>query len=429
MEIYVVQQGDTIHTVAEKFNIAVDKLVYDNGLVYPYNLVIGQAIIIAYPKQTHIVHEGETLQSIANTYGVSEMQILRNNSFISDRGTLILGETLVISYNTIMSISTNGFIYPYVRKETLLKILPNLTYLTIFNYTISERGEVKEYYDDSSVVNTAKEYGVIPLLLASTLSPQGEPNIKIAYDILLSEEYQDRSINQFVDIMKQKGYLGMNIVLNFLDKSNQSLYLNFVRRISEHLQQEGLMFFITNNYATQESNGSISIEDIDYSKFSPYVNGLIFIKFVWSTNLGPPSPVSNIENIRAVIDYATSLVSSDKIVVGNPVIGYDWQLPYVPNWSNVSSMSIDSALYLAKETGVIIQFDEVSKTPYFYYNQIYFGAPVEHIVWFIDVRSIEELSDVILEYALNGSGIWNTMIYYPQVWTTMNARFDTVKLI
>jgi spore germination protein len=429
MELYVVQQGDSIYTIAERFGITVDRLVNDNGLAYPYNLVIGQAIVIAYPKQTHIVQEGETLQSIANAYSVSEMQILRNNSFIFDRGTLMTGETLVISYNTIMSITTNGFTYPYVRKETLIKVLPNLTYLTIFNYSISEGGEVEEYYDDSDVVNTAKEYGVIPLLLAGTLSPQGEPNIKIAYDVLLTEEYQDRSINQFVDIMKQKGYLGMNIVINFLDESNQSLYLNYAQRISERLQQEGLLFFVTNNYGTQESNGSISVEEIDYSKFSMFVNGLIFLKFVWGTNFGPPNPVSSIENLRAITEYATSITSADKIAIGKPVLAYDWQLPYVPDRSYASSMSIDSALYLAYEAGAIIQFDEVSQTPYFYYNQIYFGAPVQHIVWFIDARSIDALNNLIQEYSLNGSGIWNIMIYYPQLWTAINAKFDIIKLI
>jgi spore germination protein len=429
MELYVVQQGDSIDTIAERFGITVDKLAYDNGLVYPYNLVIGQTIVIAYPKQSHIVQEGDTLQSIANAYSVSQMQILRNNPYISDRGYLIPGETLVISYNTSRSITVNGFTYPYIRRETLIRILPNLTYLTIFNYSITKTGEIIEYYDDSDVVNTAKEYGVIPLLMLTTLSPQGEPNIEVAYDVLLNEEYQDRSINQFTNIMKQKGYLGLNMVINYLNENSQSLYLNFVQKISERLQQEGLLFFATINYSIQERDNKISVEEVDYSKLSMYVNGLIFLKFVWGTNYGPPSPVSNINNIRAIIDYATSIVSEDKIAVGKPILGYDWQLPYVPNRSFATSMSIDSALSLAYETGAIIQFDEDSQTPYFYYNQIYFGAPVQHIVWFIDARSIDALDNVILEYSLNGSGIWNIMNYYPQLWTILNTKFDTVKLI
>ena len=53
MTIYLVQQGDTIDSIANKFGITVDKLVQDNGLVYPYNLVIGQAIVIVIPKQVY----------------------------------------------------------------------------------------------------------------------------------------------------------------------------------------------------------------------------------------------------------------------------------------------------------------------------------------------------------------------------------------
>jgi len=41
MEIYVVQEGDTIDTIAERFGVAVDRLAYDNGLSYPYTLLSG----------------------------------------------------------------------------------------------------------------------------------------------------------------------------------------------------------------------------------------------------------------------------------------------------------------------------------------------------------------------------------------------------
>lgn len=75
MEIYVVQQGDDINSIAERYGFAVDKLIQDNGLVYPYNLVIGQTLVIALPKQTHIVQQGDTLQSIADSYSITIMQL------------------------------------------------------------------------------------------------------------------------------------------------------------------------------------------------------------------------------------------------------------------------------------------------------------------------------------------------------------------
>lgn len=83
---------------------------------------------------------------------------------------------------------------------------------------------------------------------------------------------------------------------------------------------------------------------------------------------------------------------------------------------------------LAFEVGSVIQFDEDSQTPY-YYNEFIFGYPTQHIVWFIHARSIDALDNLIIDYSLAGSGVWNIMYYYQQLWTIINANFDIVKLI
>lgn len=61
------------------------------------------------------------------------------------------------------------------------------------------------------------------------------------------------------------------------------------------------------------------------------MNGILFLKFVWGSDYGPPGPVININNLRAIIDYAASNVSPDKIIIGKPVFGYNWPLPYIPD--------------------------------------------------------------------------------------------------
>ncbi len=429
MEIYVVQQGDSIYSIAEKYGVTVEKIIQDNELQYPYDLVIGQAIVIAFPKQSHIVQDGDTLQSIADFYHVTLMQLLRNNPNLSERKFLYPGESLIISYNTSRSITTNGFVYPFIRRETLIKTLPNLTYLSVFNYTITEKGEMVTYYDDSTIIKTIKDFSVIPLLVLTTLTPQGVPDIETAYDILLNEEYQDNVINQFISIMHSKGYLGINLILDFLNENNQSLYHNLIQRISNRLQQENFKFFITINYDVRKEDGNILIEQVNYSNFSSYVDGMIFLKFVWGTNDNPPAPVSNISYLRALIEYVISQVSPDKIIVGKPILGYDWRLPFIPNESYATSLTINSVLILANDAGAIIEFDEESQTPYFYYNEFGFTYPAQHVVWFIDARSIEVLNRLITDYLLNGSGVWNIMIYNQQLWTITNSTFDIVKLI
>ncbi len=423
MEIYIVQVGDTIYSIADRYGVSVDRLLIDNGLENPNQLVVGQTIVIAYPKQTHIVQQGDSLQSIADTYHVTVFQLLRNNPFLSDREFIYPGELLVISYNTYGNITTTGFAYPFIIRQTLIKTLPSLTYLSIFNYRVQQDGEIYTYADDTEIINAAKEYGVVPMLLLSVLTLQGEPDTNTAYAILLNEELQGKVIDSFVDIMKSKGYSGINIVFNLINESNQSLFLNYVIRISERLKLENLLFFITINF-----EGSGTKSNLDYSQFSRYTDKMIFLQFTWGTNYDPPGPVSNINNIKALINQVISTVPPEEIIVGKPTIGYDWPLPYVPNRTSAASLSISSTLQLAYETNSTILFDEDSQTPYFTYIQTNIGFPTSHIVWFIDARSINVLLDYIKEVGLYGSGIWNIMNYYPQLWLLINSQFDVIKI-
>ena len=236
-------------------------------------------------------------------------------------------------------------------------------------------------------------------------------------------------INKVLDIMKSKGYYGVNLVFNYMKVTNQSLYINFIKKVLNRLQQEGYLFFVTINQKIERSNNEISFEQIDYSKISPFVNGMIFLQLVWGKNLGIPAPVISINNTNSLIDYVVSLVPSDKIVIGTTTISYDWQLPYIPNESSASSLTIESALDLANDVGATIQFDDTSQTPFFLYSQITTGTPTQHIVWSIDARSIDALDKLIKKYSLNGNGIWNVMTYYSQMWTIINSQYEIAKLL
>lgn len=248
--------------------------------------------------------------------------------------------------------------------------------------------------------------------------------MEVAYEILSNEEILNYHIDNILNIMKTKGYYGLNIVVTLINTINQSFYLNFFIKLSSRLLQDGYLLFITFNLNME----NIYNEQIDYSAISRYVNGMIFLPLVWGTNWGPPSPVNNMDLTKAFIDNMLSTVPPDKIILGSTTISNDWQLPYIPAVSSTRSLTIDSALKLAYNAGAEIQFDETSQTPFFLYNQITTGYPTQHIVWSIDARTIDALVKLVKEYGLNGIGIWNVMIYYFQMWTIINSQYEIVKI-
>ena len=254
--------------------------------------------------------------------------------------------------------------------------------------------------------------------------------IDIAYSVLTNDEYIDNMINDMIDIITAKGFYGINFIFSYINEMNQSLHLHTVQKISSRLMERDYLFFLSFNYSEKLDDNVTTFEKLEYSAFNPYVSSMIFLKFIWGTNYGPPAPVSNIMNIKNLINYVLeSGVPPDKVSVGQPLLGYDWKLPYIPEQSMATALSITSALSFAYEFASVIEFDEISQTPFFNYSEMSLNVTIEHVVWFIDARSIDALNDFIIEAGVYGCGIWNIMIYYPQVYTIINSQFDIVKLI
>lgn len=150
------------------------RIIADNGLTSSTNLVPGQTLVIQYPGRVHTVSGGETLRSIAERYGVTINQLLRNNPQLGGLPAIYPGQTLVIDYNQPKQgeMSVNGYAYPYIDREVLRRTLPYLTYITLFTYGFTPEGNLIDL-DDEEVIRIAREYGVAPLMLISTLTEEG----------------------------------------------------------------------------------------------------------------------------------------------------------------------------------------------------------------------------------------------------------------
>ncbi len=424
MEIHVVQQGETLQTIAESYGIAEDMLIRDNGLENTYNLVVGQALVIAIPETVYTVQEGDSLVGIAAAFNVSTMQLLMNNPFLSDREYIYPGEVIVISYSRKGNITIHGNTSPNIDRSVLRKTLPYLTYLSIVNYTATSEGEIISYYDDSQVIELTKAYGVIPLLLLTTLTITGKANITIEYDLLLNIYFQTEYIQNLLRILREKGYKGVNISFQYINITNIYYYNSFFTLITERLNSEGFLVFVTIDPSLSNIGENVSFERVDYSILDLLSQNIIFMNYQWATNINPPAPITSIQNLDVFLNYVNVFIQPDKIIIGIPTIGYDWELPFLPGLSSVNVLSYDGAINLAGTYDAIIEFDEISQTPFYRYTR----DNIQHIVWFIDARSVNALLDLVIKYRLQGSGIWSINIYNPQLWLVINSQFNILKI-
>lgn len=428
MEIYLVQSGDTIEGIANRFGVSAEKLIRDNELPYPDQLVPGEAIVIVYPSETYTVQEGDTLEGIAASHNISVNELLRNNPFLSDMKYVYPGETLNISYNRTARFTTYGYTNTFINRDILRKTLPYLTYLSIFNYRIGENGYLQGSDDDMDIIQLAKEYSVIPLMHLTTLTVQGAINLELTYKVISTVELQDILFENVINILKEKGYYGVIISAQYITSENQQLFYNYTKRLSERLSQEGFLTFIAVNPKIAVFGNEVIYEDINYSNISAVVNSVIFMQYKWGIVETPPSPLISISNLNVFLDYALSQMEPDKVVVGIPTIGYIWDLPYESGYTSSRSLSLDSVMSLAREVGATILFDEASQNAYFTFQDENRNN-AQFIVWFVNALTVNSLLSLSLEKEISGTGVWNIMSYFAQLWLVLNSQYEIVKLL
>jgi spore germination protein len=425
MVIYEVQPGDTIYSIANKFNFPYDKLVYDNNISPDYGIVNGQILILAYPTQTYKVQPGDTWRSIASDNGLSIIQLLQNNPSLSDRDYLNVGEELVISYDKREEpIEINAYCFSFIDNSILRRILPYLTYITFANYRVTAYAKI-EAPEDSYVIQTAKEYGVAPIMMISTSTELGRGSFGITHKIFNDEELQNELISNIVYYLREKGLSGINFGFSTVIPEDLQSYVNFIIRTAEILRNEGYLVHVTLVPNTFGFNADETNDNPYFSQIGQVADRVILLTYTWaSADINFFEQTTN-PFLKSYVDYTVTQIPAEKILLGYTRIAYDWELPYVEGESPVTALSNYQALALASQIGIDLGFDAYHETPYFRY----YTDGIEHFVWFKDARSFAVILDLINEYNLSGMGIWNTMDFIPQLWVTINSQYNISKVL
>ena len=396
MEIHTVLSGETLYSIARRYNVEPSVLAFNNDISDPYRLPIGQPIAIVYPKQTHTVALGETLFSIASRYGVSINQIYRNNLFLNGSPSVSVGQTLFIDIERepLGSFATGGYAYPFVSQALLRRALPFMSSLMPFTYG---------FRDDEAMISAALDYGTEPIMHLSTLTDNDNFSVELANTLFDSPALQATLLDAVISNMQSKGYTSLDVDFEFLGRENAVRYAEFISYCVSRLHPYGYGVMTALAPKTSDSQQGALYEGHDYALLGEAADAVLLMTYEWGYTYGPPMAVSPIKPVRDVVDYALTRIPAEKILLGISNYGYDFTLPYIQGVSRATSVSTKRAFSLASEYGAEIFFDKNALAPYFDYT----ADGKAHRVWFEDVRSISARLRLMAEKGLRGALWWN----------------------
>ena len=421
MLIHVVEPGETVSSIANTYGVSVQSVIADNDLREPYLLAVGQTLVIQFPQEIYVVKQGQTLSEIAWLSGQSLNQLYRNNPALHALPDIRPGQRLVLSYHQEKegSLMVTGYAYPYINQELLRQTLPYLTYLIPFTYGFTPQGELVKP-DDAEIVQLGLSYDVASLFHFSTLTEEGDFSSELSHLLLNDPDLQNVILEKILQEIVAKGYRGLDFDFEYVFAEDRDAYSAFVAKASTLLNPLGYLVFVALAPKTADDQNSLLYVGQDFAALGQAANYVFLMTYEWGYAFGPPMAVAPLPEVRRAVDYAMSRIPAEKIILGIPNYGYDWRLPYSPG-QQAFSLSNVAAIQRAIQHGAIIQYDENAQAPYFYYND---SDGIQHIVWFEDARSIRAKLALANEYHLVGVGYWNLYRPFPQNWRVLNALYD-----
>jgi len=422
MVIHVVNARDSLWQIANYYRVSVKEIMDVNGMKNPNQLVIGQALVIPIEDNFYTVKYGDTFWEISKRYNVTLQDLLSVNN-IENANEIYPGMVLTIPRKIRPTISVNGYIYllgeesgPIVEKASKY-----LTYLSPFAYLIKEDGTLQTI-TDIPVIKVAKTKKVIPLMSITNFSSTAL-GANLAHIVLSNPQIIERLLSNIITIMKEKGYLGLNVDFENVLPADRELYNSFLQRTVDRLHPEG--FSVSTALAPKASGAQTGTlyEAHDYAAHGKIVDFVVFMTYEWRWRKGPPQSISPLNEIIRVLNYAVTVIPRDKIFFGFQIYARDWLIPHVAG-QEAETFSPQEAMRRAVKYGTIIKYDKTTQSPFFQYKD---SQGRLHEVWFEDARSAQAKFDTVKSYKLKGISYWALGYPFPQNWALLEDNFIITK--
>lgn len=378
----------------------------------------------------HVVRAGDNVWTISKRYGISSQAIIEGNR-LADPDRLVVGQTLVIPTAGIgrkMTVETGAYIDPRITRgrsaQEIDRVGEWLTYLSIFSYAVNRDGSLSPVEDEPSLTAALRDR-VAPLLVLTNLE-NGQFSTELATVILTQETIQDRMLDEAIQMMQSKGYRGLDFDFEYLGAENRERYVRLLIKAAERIRPFGytLSAALAPKYSSVQRG--VLYEGHDYEAIGRVVDFMFLMTYEWGWSGGPPQAVSPINLMRRVLNYAVTVVPRQKIMMGIPLYGYNWTLPYLPGQRWARAISPQRGIELAKRYKQSIRYDQTAQAPWFRYTD---EQGKRHEVWFEDARSIQAKFNLVKELGVRGFFYWVLGHEFPQNWLLIQENFNVRKLL
>lgn len=240
MKIYVVRPGDTVDAIAASQEVTSQSIIYDNQLVYPYPLAVGQALLLT--------ESSDNAPKSVPPY----------------------------------SAYTGGYAYPFISRWVLEQTLPYLSSLFIFSYGFTTDGElIPPQLDDTFMITMAKSYGTAPILTLTPFGPDGQFSNYLITRVVNNETAKQRLIEELTIQIQERGFEGVDIDFEYILPEDKIPFAGFVREVRTAINALGYPVSVALAPKTSDTQTGLLYEGKDYGLLGEAADYVLLMTYEW----------------------------------------------------------------------------------------------------------------------------------------------------
>ncbi|HEX2953773.1 MAG TPA: LysM peptidoglycan-binding domain-containing protein, partial [Bacillota bacterium] len=334
---YIIVSGDTLYGIARVFGTTVAAISQANNITNPNLILPGQSIIIpGWTQINYTVQPGDTLWAIGRRFGVPVEMLVRVNR-IPNPSQIAVGQVLIIPQRSTApaktTIETLGYFHYYDLiglEQTLTALQPYLTYAGLFQFPVQSDGTITIPTNVERAVAIMKSHNVQPLAVITNWGAGGTFDLELAHAILSSDAVRAKVVQNVQDILSRFGFAGVNVDFENMPASDRPLYTRFIQELAAALKPSGYLVTLAAPPKFADYPNAPWVGTFDYAALGQAADFIFLMTYEWGWIGGPPMAIAPINLVRRALTYALTQIPPEKILQGIPLYGYDWKLPQTP---------------------------------------------------------------------------------------------------
>ena len=225
--------------------------------------------------------------------------------------------------------------------------------------------------------------------------------------LLNNDSLQESLISKLIEDAEAYNFSGWDLDWEQVKVEDRDAYSSFVRKASDALSEKDLTLSVTVHAQSGSPTDWVGAmgQDLEMiGQSADYVRVMIYDFHHATSTSGPITPVKDLVN---TLEYVTTVIPLNKLIVGLPTYGYDWI------GKEGTAMQYSKMVNYVENNG-----GKFTRDPKNYSLNAEFNINgEEHSVWLEDSVALIEKIKICLDYGVNQFTLWHLGGEDPKIWS------------